>query len=178
MSNVSTSIALRKENGVTLIELLVVMAITSILIGSVFAGYRTFDNRQRVKQAALTLKNNLRQAQTKAIAVDIPSGCANLNSMNVEFVSDTTYNIIYDCDDPDTPGTEPNIKYLNQDFVLPNGIEFTSYPDVVFTLLTGQPVSGATFTLASGSVSFSVELTDSGVINCTGDDDGTPIKCI
>jgi len=54
--------------GFTLIELIVTTTIILILTGVGIAAYNNFNETQILKQAALDLKNNLRFAQTKALA--------------------------------------------------------------------------------------------------------------
>ena len=59
-----------KSFGFTLIELLVVIALFGITSTLITASYITFEKNQRIRNAAQTLKNDLRFAQNKALAGD------------------------------------------------------------------------------------------------------------
>src|SRR3989338_10011742 len=68
---------LRKSNfqfsikkGFTFIELLVVITIFGLTASLVTASYLTFERNQRLKNAALTLKNELRLIQNRALSGD------------------------------------------------------------------------------------------------------------
>src|SRR3989344_5765084 len=52
--------------GFTLIELLIVISLFGLATGLVTTSYLTFERRERVKNAALGLKNNIRLAQNRA----------------------------------------------------------------------------------------------------------------
>lgn len=60
----------RKSFGFTLIELLVVITLFGITSSLITASYITFERNQRIRNAAQTLKNDLRFAQNKALAGD------------------------------------------------------------------------------------------------------------
>jgi prepilin-type N-terminal cleavage/methylation domain-containing protein len=62
-------------SGFTFIELMVVILITATLSVLGIASYSNYNDTQRLKQAAYTLKNNLRLAQTNATSANVPSGC-------------------------------------------------------------------------------------------------------
>jgi len=61
--------------GFTLIELLVVITIIGLLAGGGVAAYSSFNQTQTLKTVANDLKNNLRLAQSKALASEKPAGC-------------------------------------------------------------------------------------------------------
>ncbi len=54
------------KNGFTFIELLIVISLMAIVAASVSAAYLSFENRQRVKEAALIVKNQIRAVQNNA----------------------------------------------------------------------------------------------------------------
>ena len=58
------------KHGFTLIELLVVITLFGITSSLITASYTTFEKNQRIKNAAQTLKNDLRLVQNKALAGD------------------------------------------------------------------------------------------------------------
>jgi type IV fimbrial biogenesis protein FimT len=61
--------------GFTLIELLIIVSIMGLLMTIGVAYYQNFNRRQIVIQAAKELKNNLRLAQSKALAGVKPEEC-------------------------------------------------------------------------------------------------------
>ena len=62
--------------GFTLVELIVAICIAMIVTGLILVNYNTYNDKQRVKQAAYTLKNDLRYIETKASSGEKPqSGC-------------------------------------------------------------------------------------------------------
>lgn len=75
------------RTGFTLVEIIVSISIAMIIMGSVIVNYNEYNNRQTLKQAALTLKNNLRFAQSKAQSGEKPeSNCTELTGWTVTFV--------------------------------------------------------------------------------------------
>jgi len=78
--------------GFSLIELLVVISIITLLFGFGMATYNDFNRRQMVSQSAKAIKNNLRLAQSKAMAGEKDcsagvcggnvSGCGNDNPLS------------------------------------------------------------------------------------------------
>lgn len=54
------------RNGFSLIELLIVISLFGLAASLITAAYLTFERSQKVKNAALTLKNDIRLAQNKA----------------------------------------------------------------------------------------------------------------
>lgn len=55
-------------SGFTFIELLIVISLMAIVGASVSAAYLSFENRQRVKEAALIVKNQIRAVQNNALS--------------------------------------------------------------------------------------------------------------
>jgi prepilin-type N-terminal cleavage/methylation domain-containing protein len=156
----------KSSRGLTLIELLVVMVLIAIGISATFAGYRNFDRTQKVRQAALTLKNNLRLAQTKAIAVDHPASCEELDSIDVD-ISANNYKLAYYC------GSDIDIITID----LPTGITITPSTRIKFTPMTGDVSTGpVTITLAYGSAGFEIIVSEKGVIECKGQG-ASGLKC-
>lgn len=93
-------------SGYTLIEILVVVAITAVLASSGWAAYRTFDNNQKLAQAASTLRSNLRDAQNRALSGEKPgSGCTVLDGYRVTFAA-TSYSVQAWCSPQGGVGTK------------------------------------------------------------------------
>lgn len=59
------------KNGFTLIEVLISVTVVSFLLGISFAGYARLDQRQRLISAGQTVKNILRDAQSRAVNGEI-----------------------------------------------------------------------------------------------------------
>lgn len=116
-----------KKLGFTLIELLVVVSILGIIFGIGVSQYTQFNRRQIVEQAALTLKNNLRLAQNKAMSGEKPSGCLVLNGYQVSFLSGgenpDTYQIQAICEDVEAG--DP------LSFELPKVVKFSPLPSPI-----------------------------------------------
>ncbi len=62
--------------GFTLIELLVVISIILLVAGGTVAGYSSFNNKQTLVSAGQTLKNTLRDAQSRAFTGEKTANCA------------------------------------------------------------------------------------------------------
>ena len=76
--------------GFTLIEMAVAVGISLVIIGGVLSNYNNYNDTQKVKQGAQTLKNNLRFAQGLAFAGKKPtSGCTELEGYRVTFARDS-----------------------------------------------------------------------------------------
>ena len=67
------------KSGYTLLELLAVLAITGLIFGLGYAGFRTYNQRQQTDSAARGIFGDLRLAQEQALAGKKPSGCIVLN---------------------------------------------------------------------------------------------------
>jgi len=134
-----------KKDGYSLIELLVVMAIIAILAMFGIAAYQQFNKTQTLRQAAMTVKNDLRKAQTRAMASEKPptSSCTILDGYQVTF-TDSSYQVQAKCS-PTSPGVPTSYN-------LPTGISFTSYPTkIVFKVLgQGVDITGSNIICISG----------------------------
>jgi prepilin-type N-terminal cleavage/methylation domain-containing protein len=85
------------QAGYTLFELIVAVGIIAIVFGLAAASYNLFNKRERVRQAGITLKSNLRFAQTKALSGEKPqTGCDIFLGMYVSFATDG-YTIGHTC---------------------------------------------------------------------------------
>jgi hypothetical protein len=147
-----------------MIELVITVGISMLLIGGIVVSYNSFNDTQVLKQAGLTLKNNLRFAQVKATSAEKPeSGCTQLVGYTVTFTV-SSYETQAEC----TEGLVGPAATV----VLPSGVTFSPIPaSVTFAALTHTLVSGATVTvtLAGRSntyillISANGEVTDVGI---------------
>lgn len=131
-----------RNQGFTLIEIIVVVIILIALLGITIASYSSYNTKQKVKQAALDLKSNLRMARTNAVSGKKPEACATyiFEGYQVNFYLNS-YDIIPKCKDADS-------FYLINDekktVELPPGIEFDPIQaSIVFHPLT-QGVDSST----------------------------------
>ena len=151
-----------RKSGFTLIELLVTVVIIGILtIGSV-STYDRFNNRQTLRQAALTLKNNLRLAQSNAMSASKPSaGCTQLAGYQVSFAQ-SSYAIQATCSPEGLAGLSTTVN-------LPVGASFVSVPaTLIFGVLTSGISASETMTLTKASFNYAISVSTSGDINDLG----------
>ncbi len=160
------------RSGFTLVELLVVISILMTMLALGMSRYNAFNRRERVKQAALTLKATLRLALTKAISSQKPtSGCTTYLGVRVSFTTGT-YQTENEC--------EPEGVILTADcalpdtrdcVILPTGITFLPVP-ASFTFLTRSNTvnidNAETLTLTNGIESYSLSITPSGSVDDIG----------
>lgn len=153
-----------------MVELMVVVGIIMLVGGGVVANYNNYNENQKVRQTALTLKNNLRFAQTKASQGNKPSsGCGVLTSYEVTLLS-SSYELVPVCS---TAGARVEIATERQTFSLPAGVTITTLTAFEFKVLTkGVNVSNVTpltITLqGTGSSVYSMQLTSNGDIKDCG----------
>lgn len=148
------------KSGFTLIELLVTISIMGILFSVGIAAYNQFNRKQIVVQAAKTFKNDLRLAQSKALAGEKPTGCTNsLNGYQVSFSSDS-YSLSAIC----------SASVLVKTVPLPQNVTFSSVPSSILFRVLAQGTNlsaNQTMTLTGFDVTQiqTVTVTPSGEIN-------------
>jgi len=130
----------QSRRGFTLIELLIVTSITALLFSIGVAFYQDFNRSQIVEQEAKKLKENLRLAQSKALAGEKPEGCDGLSGWRIYFPDNTSYILQAICPDP------VSFRTIN---LSPN-LSKTSGPSVVFFKVLGQGVEGGGKIVISG----------------------------
>ncbi|MDO8451444.1 MAG: prepilin-type N-terminal cleavage/methylation domain-containing protein [bacterium] len=155
------------KRGFSLIELLIAVSIILVLTTAAVASYNTFHDRQRLREAGLTLKANLRSAQNRAQSGEKPTaGCTTLDGYKVTFTA-VNYTIQADCIGFGF-GSPPAMI-----ITLPSGITFSPVPsDLVFKIL-GQGASlSAPVTLSliltGFSTTYQISVSPSGDINDLG----------
>ncbi len=150
-----------KAEGFTIIELLVTIGIVLLLSGGVVAAFNNFNESQRVKQSAITLKSNLRYSQNKAISGSKPtSGCTTLGGYRVSFTA-STYSMQAVCDGA-LVGDATSVT-------LPSGVTFNPIPSpFTFTVLTGRISQDTTITVTGVGTTYAVLVTGSGNVSTVG----------
>lgn len=136
--------------GFTFIEIIVAMTISMLVIGFASVKYVDFNRTQIIKNAGATLKNNLRDTQTKAITGIRPTGCNILDGYQVSFTP-TTYATDAYCGAPSGNSTT---------YTLPPNLIFNPVPgnfrfNVLAQNVTNAPVS--IFVRTSGSLTNSTK---------------------
>jgi len=110
----------------TLIEILVGLTIVGLLFGVGYANFRSFSQRQVVKDAAKSVQGDLRLTQGMAMAGQKPDDVAcnspnTLNGYNFTILSPTSYEMRASCSGG-VPGT------IKKTVVLSSGAFFASFP--------------------------------------------------
>ena len=151
-----------RENGsgFTLIEILVVISVIGIIFTIGVAAYNQFARRQLVNQTSQELRNNLRLAQSKALAGEKPQGClGHLNGYQVNF-SANSYTVAALCDSLVTIGT----------YNLPSNVAIAGPSSILFKVLgRGTEVTGALPVVISGFDQTNwITVESAGGINLTG----------
>lgn len=149
--------------GFTMIELIITVSISMLLIGGIVVNYNSFNDTQVLKQAGLTLKNNLRLAQVKATSAEKPeSGCTQLVGYTATF-STSSYTTQAQC----TEGLVGGAATV----VLPSGVTFFPIPtSVTFAALTQTLLSGTSVnvTLQGRSKSYLIQVSTNGEVTDVG----------
>ena len=149
--------------GFTFIELLVAVGLSLLLVGAIIVNYNSYNDDQKLKQAALTFKNNLRFAQTQAFSGKKPSsGCTQLIGYTVSFTS-SAYTIQAKCSEGMVGETWAT--------PLPTGIIFSPLPSSFTFGVLSQGLLGSdavTVTLAGSSKSYGIQVSPGGDINDLG----------
>lgn len=154
------------EKGFTLIEIIIAVGITVLLASSAVSGFSTFNQNQQVKQAALTLKTNLRLAQSKALSAQKPNvdevACTRVLSYWVNFVSSPNqgYTVYAKC-------TEGDISVAT--ITLPPTVWFLTVPSpITFATVTGRTGIASEITLLGTNSGYTLSLSESGQISEDG----------
>jgi len=149
--------------GFTLIEVIVAVAISLMVTGFILVNYNSFNDTQTLKQAALTLKNNLRFAQSKATTGQKPTSCTQLVGYSVSFTK-SVYSIQALCNPEGLVG-----DVLSSG--LPKGVIFSPIPaPVTFTVLSRGTdlTTGLCIILLGSGKNYSFGLQTNGELNDLG----------
>lgn len=146
--------------GFTLIEVVVSVSIALLVTGLIIANYNSYNDIQTLKQAALTLKNNLRFIQSKAISGEKPAtGCTELLGWTIQF-TETSYTYQPSCSDglvdPVTTVTlPPSVKFslpIPPSFTMDVLARGTSLPSDTTILLTAVDKTYQILVSTSGDI--------------------------
>jgi prepilin-type N-terminal cleavage/methylation domain-containing protein len=149
--------------GFTLIEVVVSVSIALLTTGFIIANYNSYNDIQILKQAALTLKNDLRFVQSKAISGQKPtSGCLQLTGWKISFTN-TSYSYQPECvEGPMDPVTQVKLS---------PGVTFSPIPSSfsmnVLTRGTTLPMT-TVITLAGSNKSYRLSVNTSGDVSDLG----------
>lgn len=144
--------------------MVVSIAIGLLLTGLIIANYNSYNDIQVLKQAALTLKNNFRFAQSKAMSGDKPSQCTQLSGYSVTFTDASDYSIRALCNPEGLEGAAQNVT-------LPAGVMFSPPPPTItFNVLSrGTTLPAvATITLVGFAKQYVLDVSPSGDISDLG----------
>lgn len=154
--------------GFTIIELMVVVAIMALVFGLGYAQYQNFNRRQILNQAALNLKNDLRDAQNRSLSGEKPTICGVNILGGYKVKIDTAVNNLYFISVACPETSEAPIKSVT----LPQNVNFSSRPTpnpILFKVLaqgTNIPSgSQATITLTAFGKYQDVTVSPSGDIS-------------
>jgi Tfp pilus assembly protein FimT len=150
--------------GFTLIEVVVSVGVALAIMGTIIVNYNGYNDRQTLKQAALTLKNNLRFTQTKALSGEKPTAnCTELTGWTMAFTA-STYTLQAACTPEGLQGSATSVT-------LPDGVRFNPVPSpVTFKVLSrGTTVTTTTSLILSGfSRTYTLEVSPGGDISEIG----------
>ena len=150
--------------GFTLIEVIVSVSIALALVGGMIVNYNGYNDRQTLKQTALTLKNNLRFAQAKAQSGEKPApACTELIGWAVTFVSGG-YATQASCNPEGLVGDITSVTF-------PSGVTASPVPAaIIFRVLSRGTmlVSAETITLSGFSQTYALEVSPGGDISDLG----------
>lgn len=149
--------------GFTLLEVMIAVTLTLVLTGFIVANYNSYNDTQQIRQAALTLKNNFRYAQSRASAGEKPNEgtCTELAGWRISFTA-TSYTMQPECVDGIATGVSDTTT-----FSLPAAITFSPVPaPITFMVLArGTGASGGvTIYLTGKSQTYAIQVAPSGDI--------------
>jgi len=146
----------RESTGFTLIEMIISVVILLLLLGLTLVGYASYNEKHKVKQAALTLKSDLRMARMNAISGNKPSSCVaqgdTFEGYTVSF-TESSYTVVPRCH----LSNEITGEKVVVDLPLP--VIFSPVPSsFVYYPVTQGVSSGQSIILTSGSTSVTLVI--------------------
>lgn len=145
------------KQGFTLIEMIISITIMMLLLGVTIVGYTSYNDKQKVKQAASALKSDLRMAHTNATSGKKPLSCASQETFvgyEIVFMS-SSYSMTPRCSDSGLINSEKNT------ITLPLGVLFNPIPSSFtyysFTRGVSTPPGEIVLTDGTYSVTLSVD---------------------
>lgn len=158
---------MKQHKGFTLIELIVTVGIIMMLLSGVVVNFSRFNDDQRLEQVGLTLQEDLRLAQGKALSGQKPSSgdCTALYGYRVTF-TESSYTIVPECSE----GSDYSDESVS--VTLPQNVTFAEplCPSFIFRPLSqGTDLAASTdVILSSGTSTYTITIYRSGVVNEKG----------
>lgn len=152
--------------GTSLLEMLVVTSIVAVLSTGGVVGYIRFQERQRIRVAALQVASDLRLTQQKALSGEKPAGwctTGRLAGWRLTFSSETEYALSATC----TTGA----PVVDKTVALPGGASGPAGTSIEFRALSGSSTSAASvalpirLTVSSGTLTSSITVTQAGAVS-------------
>lgn len=145
----------KAPDGFTLIELLVSAIIIMVVAGGVIVNYNNYNDAQKTRQATLTVKNNLRFAQSRATSGEKPAtGCTVLLGYRVTFATNSL-TMQAECSE--------GLVGDQQTVALESGLSFSPVPaDVLFGVLSRGIDTDVTIKVTGRSRTYQFQVTRSG----------------
>lgn len=161
------------KKGFTLIELIVVIGVILIISVITILNYNSYTDKQRVKQAGLTLRSDLRLARTKATSGQKSTRCddtTTLESYDMQFLADCSGKGPCYATKPmcSRDGTQIDTTNETVRVYLPTGVMFQGvYSAIRFFTVSGitDLASDEIIVLSGVGGTYSVRVTQSGVIS-------------
>ena len=161
-----------KKSGFTLIELIIVITVILVISVVTLLNYNSYTDRQRVKQAGLTLRSDLRLAQTKATSGQKPFICDATTTLESYTVTFSDCGGIGACYEIQPICTQSGVAVDTDDdkirVFLPSGVSFqTTYTPISFSPVTGVTdlTANRLILLTGAGVTYTVVITPSGSIS-------------
>lgn len=173
------------KSGYSFIELIVIIGILMLVVSGSIASYASFQDKEKVKQAALTLKSNLRLAQSKAVSGEKPvlsnatpsADCKKLMGYVLQF-TETYYSIQAQCIHSD--GTQGNAG-SGTTIAIASGMNMiASVPLIQFYPLDQGVSDNLIVSVSSTTHAYQITVTKSGKIDDNGyceAPSGDPLVC-
>ncbi len=150
--------------GFTLIEVIVSIGISLLVVGAVIVNYNGYNDTQTLKQAALTLKNNLRFAQVKALAGEKPaSNCTRLVGYEISFMAGG-YTQQASCEPEGLSGEATTVTF-------PSSLQFNPVPSAFTFYVVSQGTnlaSAVSLRLTGFGKTYIIQVSPGGDINDLG----------
>lgn len=144
----------------SLIEIIIVVGVLATITGVILVSYNNFNTNQKLKQAAKTLKSDLRFVQTRSYSGLKPQGvaCTTLTGYQVSFtLTSYTFQPLCSPQGAVSPATTIN---------LPDQVSFSAIPPTFyFLVLKGVASADVTMSLTTGANPIQVQVSRSGDIN-------------
>ena len=154
------------KNGFTLLEIIIAISLVMLLTGGVVAGYTSFNDTQKIKQAALTFKSYLRSAQTKATAGVKPALCTTLDGYVVGITA-SSYRVDAMCGGSIVSDEQTSHAVSLSGQTISSSPSMSSFVFRVLTHAVDIP-GNTTFTFQSGTKGYQISVSPSGDISELG----------